>query len=327
MPVDFFCIGAAKCRTTWLANCLDDHPEVAISRVKEPDFFSRRVGVFTPHDNPSHLRDWDWYQSLWDRAPEGARRGDFSVNMLPNGEDAARKVKRYVPDAKFLVSLREPVARTYSQYLHHWGRFRHWGDKLPDTFEEAIFVDELVWRSRYAAQLAPWLRMFPDSRFHFVLDIDFDADPLAAVQDVYRFLDVDDAFEPPTLGFQVNPTKMRRGVYGALFRASTVARRFGVGPLIDLAKRLGVERAIDRVDWRTGKKPPMDPRTERAVRRIFAHDLDRLEVMIGRDLTAWRDPETPADQTPADAVPMRQTRFQQRPKARTQRFEAPAEAR
>lgn len=326
LPVDFFCIGAAKCRTTWLANCLDDHPEVAISQVKEPDFFSRRLGVFTPHDNPSHLRDWDWYRTLWDHAREDARCGDFSINMLPNGADAARKVKAYAPDAKFIVSLREPVARTYSQYIHHWGRFRHWG-KIPDTFEEAIFVDELLWRSRYAAQLDPWFRVFPDSRFHVVLDTDLDADPMGAVQEIYRFLDVDDAFEPPTLHYKVNPTKMRRGVYSALFKTSQAVRRLGLGPLIDVAKRLGVERLIDRVDWRPGKKPPLDPRTEKAVRRIFAHDIDRLEILIERDLSAWRDPATRADTVSADAAPITETRLRQRPHERTQRFEEPKEAR
>lgn len=326
VPVDFFCIGAAKCRTTWLANCLDDHPGIAISRVKEPDFFSKHLGVFNAHDNPSHLRDWGWYRSLWDHAPDDALHGDFSINMLPNGEDAALKVKAYAPDAKFLVSLRDPVARTYSHYIHHWGRFRHWG-KIPPTFEEAIFVEPLLWRSRYAAQLAPWFRHFPDSRFHFVLDVDLDEDPLGSVQDVYQFLGVDDDFEPPSLNYRINPTKTRRGIYGSLYRTSQRLRSFGVGPVINLAKRLGVERLIDRFDWRTGKKPPMEPRTGQALRRIFAHDIERLETMIDRDLSAWLDPDKRPDASPAGPAKVRETQFQQRPRNRTQVIEEPAEAR
>lgn len=294
--------------------------------MKEPDFFSKRVGgIFDPHDNPSHLRDWEWYRSLWDHAPEDVLNGDFSVNMLPNAGDAARKVKDHAPDAKFLVCLRDPVARTFSHYIHFWGRFRHWGG-IPDTFEEAIFVDELLWRSRYAAQLAPWMRTFPSSRFHFVLGFDLDEDPLGSVQDVYQFLGVDDTFEPPSLTYRINPAKMRRGIYGALYRTSQRLRRFGVGPLIDLAKRLGGERLIDRFDWRTGKKPPLDPETARALRRIFAHDIDRLEEMIGRDLSPWRDPTRRPDPS-VEPSGVREPRFQQRPDRRTRIVEEPAEAR
>jgi hypothetical protein len=286
MTVDFFCIGAPKCRTTWLANCLTDHPEVAVSRVKEPDFFVKELGVFRTHENPSFMRDWDWYRSLWDHAPVGAVKGDFSINLLNNAHTAPQAIKEHFPDARFVVSLRNPVRRTYSHYWHIWGRKRHWGG-VPETFEEAIHDETLLWRSRYAAQLTPWFEHFPRDRFLVLLDFELNEDPLGQIGRVYRFLGVDDAFVPPSLDVRINGAKARKG---RLERAIKVARRMRamhLGFAVDAAKRLNVRRVLDRVDFEPFRYPPLAPETAEELRRMLRPDMKRLEQTLGRDLERW----------------------------------------
>ena len=37
--IDFMGIGIGKSGTTWIAKCLNEHPEICISNPKEPHFF------------------------------------------------------------------------------------------------------------------------------------------------------------------------------------------------------------------------------------------------------------------------------------------------
>lgn len=312
---DFFCIGAAKCRTTWLAHCLDEHPEVAISKVKEPDFFSQSLGLFIMHDNPSFLKDWDWYTSLWDHAPADAVKGDFSIALLNNYETAPKAIKEYCPDAKFLVSLRDPVKRAYSHYWHHYARNRHWGN-IPDTFEEAMTDTTLLKRSMYAAALEHWFKVFPKDQFHVVTDLDYKADQLAAVQGVYRFLGVDDSFVPEqSLNVRINPTQGRRGVYGSMYRTSQRLRKVGMGPVINLAKRMRVTKLINKMDWHEFEYPPLDAKVAARMRELLRPDVERLESMLGRDFTPWK--VGGQDGQPRTLPPKAKMKLEMRPGNRT----------
>jgi hypothetical protein len=44
------------------------------------------------------------------------------------------------------------------------------------------------------------------------------------------------------------------------------------------------------------KFPPLDPATEARLRKLMLPEIDELERMIGRDLSAWKGPR--ADRTP-----------------------------
>ena len=48
---NFLIVGAAKSGTTSIANYLSQHPQVYISPIKEPKFFSADENVF-PHNGP-----------------------------------------------------------------------------------------------------------------------------------------------------------------------------------------------------------------------------------------------------------------------------------
>lgn len=305
--LDFFCIGAPKARSTWLAQCLDEHPAVAVARIKENDFFVHRRGVFTDDPNPNYLKNWDWYQSLFEAAPADAVRGDFSIKVWRNPELAPRTLKGLFPDLKLVVTLRDPVRRLYSHYWYVYNRVRHWGG-VPDTFAQAVADDAFVARSRYAERLGHWMEHFSRDRFRILTDLELDHDPLREIQTTYDFLGVDDDFVPPSLRTRVNPPKGRRGIYGALYRTSQALRRIGLGPVIDAAKQIGVERAINRIDIAEIEYPPLDPDLEQQLRDRLRPDIERLERMLGRDLTPWKDGTT-ADDKRLEA-PRGETRLQ-----------------
>lgn len=285
--LDFHVIGAPKSRTTWLAHCLDDHPRIAVARVKENDIFVPRIGVFSDDPNPEFLADWEWYRSLYDHAPHDAVQGDCSVAIWREAERAPQVLADHFPDVKLVAVLRDPVHRLYSHYWSSYYKARHWGN-IPATFDAALDHDDFLDRSRYAKRLSKWLDHFPRDQLHMMFDFDLDRDAETEMRRLYKFLDVESDFEPPHLHKRVHAPSGRRGVYGAFYRVAQTLRKMGLGPFIDAFKRLGVERAIDKVDVTDFEYPPIDPATERRLRRKFRPDIQRLERMLGRDLTTWK---------------------------------------
>ena len=65
---NFFIVGAAKSGTTSLHHYLNQHPRISMSKIKEPQYFSR---VLVPDDHPIRpIRDEREYLDLFDVTPE-----------------------------------------------------------------------------------------------------------------------------------------------------------------------------------------------------------------------------------------------------------------
>ena len=144
--------GFQKCGTSSLHRYLDLHPEIAMSRLKEPDFF--RVD-----------RTWDkgldWYRGLFDA--EAAVRGEASVNYaaLPISEGVAERIAKHIPDVRLIFCVREPVERAVSNYIHMWSMGH---ERRP--IDEALLDlgSSYLQRSRYAHQLAPFRAAFGEDQ-------------------------------------------------------------------------------------------------------------------------------------------------------------------
>jgi Sulfotransferase family len=116
---DFFIVGAPKAGTTALHAALADHPQLFLSRVKEPKFFlcdGPPPQSGGPGDAHSY-REWIWrredYEALFEGAPAGALRGESTPLYLAD-HAAHRRIHELVPHAKLIAVLRDPVDRAYS---------------------------------------------------------------------------------------------------------------------------------------------------------------------------------------------------------------------
>lgn len=103
---DFFIIGAAKSGTTTLFNMVASHPDVcdasAVKR-KEPQYFGAQSFP---------LR---WYRCLFPIKKGRSLICDASITSLPSSI-APVQVSYVLPNAKFIVILRDPVDRVLSHY-------------------------------------------------------------------------------------------------------------------------------------------------------------------------------------------------------------------
>jgi hypothetical protein len=281
--IDFFCIGAPKTASTWLADCLSENPSILIPSVKEPNFYVAKTGLIGI-PNPAYLREPRWYASLYEGDPE-RRRGDFSVNLMHNIDTAPALLHRYHPEARLLVMLREPVERAHSQYWYF--RRRNPQIALPD-FESALRSEEFQRQALYAPQLEAWLARFNPSQVHYIFDFEIKRDGLGVVQRVARFVGADSSHVPAGINRRANPSREKKGWYRAVGATSRMAQKVGLRRLV---RRANTTRMAAWIDSRGSEEKPVPPLSKEARERcvrVFESDVARLEARYGWDLSPWR---------------------------------------
>src|SRR5581483_11863989 len=128
---DFLVIGGQKCGTTALYNYIIEHPDIYLAVRKQMHYFDNR-----------YEKGDRWYRSGFPTVAEKfyvkniLRKRFITCEATPNyifHPQAARRVARLLPHAKFILVLRDPVDRAYSHYNHE---IRKGTEML--SFEEAI---------------------------------------------------------------------------------------------------------------------------------------------------------------------------------------------
>ena len=105
---NLYILGARKCGTTSLHYWLDDHPDIFMSKPKEPHYFN------TDHNHRDALTDSD-YQSYFKGRKKEQVVGESSVWYLYSKE-AVPNILKFNSCAKFIVCLRDPVDMVHSLY-------------------------------------------------------------------------------------------------------------------------------------------------------------------------------------------------------------------
>lgn len=190
--LDFVGIGAPRCGTTWLTTALREHPEVVVSKPKEPHFFSN-----TEYYN----RGFDWYQEFFKHCDTTKYvAGEFSTSYLAD-EQAIERLAMHYPNAKLVMVVRDPVERAYSHYLHNKNR-----GGLSQSFIEVVQdkEDPIVRNGYYGYDLERVLAHFSPEQVFVLHYSDIQDDPQGLLTSLFNFLNVASDFEPDSLVKKVN---------------------------------------------------------------------------------------------------------------------------
>lgn len=220
----FIIIGERKCGTSSLYRYLIDHPNILPCKVKEPQFFVR---------NP--WRIWWHIQDYYRLFPTRNYQGDLEIiwpeldtkgqlyqeklhikrepdQWYITGEASAetfyrarpKVVQRYLPKAKLILMLRNPVDRVFSHY-RMLQRYKAEGRKLAtpiSDFEKDMFIEmEKVKRGEHSFFLTPslyhkslkkWLEVFDSQQFYIIRteDLHIKARLLVIMEELCSFLKI-----------------------------------------------------------------------------------------------------------------------------------------
>jgi hypothetical protein len=258
MP-NFLILGAAKAGTTALYHYIKQHPQICMSRTKETNFFAlmdEPLDFRGPGDQEYigrfSVTTLNGYQEQFRNASSAPAIGEASPLYLYSPK-APGCIRRFVPDAKLIAILRNPIDRAYSAFLHlvRDGRepVTDFGEALRREEERIGDRWEHIWHytrmGLYHEQLTRYFQAFDRSQIKVYLYYDFRTDPIGVLRDVFRFLGVDEGFVPDT------------------------SARHNVTSL-----------PLDR-------RPPLPPEVRMELHEVFRDDTLKLQHLIGRDLSRW----------------------------------------
>ena len=291
MP-NFLVIGAAKSGTTSLYHYLKQHPQVYMSSIKEPGFFAfegtepRMRRPWRAWISRNRITDIESYQALFQGVSDEIAIGEASPAYLVRPR-AVERIKHYIPDAKLIAMLRNPVERAYSAFLMQGLCV---GD-MPEDSGQAMC--ELRQRRShldagfYYAHLKRYFDNFDRAQIGVYLFDDFEADPVEVTQEIFRFLGVDETFVPDTSVKHVVGGLPRNKLWGAIVRGLVLTRPI-LRPFVPVPLR---QRSIDFISnlQRRGlaKPSPLDPETRRELIQEYQQDILSLQELIQRDLSDW----------------------------------------
>ena len=264
MP-NFLIIGAPRGGTTWIAKNLMEHPDVYMPLCKEVHFFDR-----------SYDKGMDHYASFFAEAENKIAVGEATPEYLYVPEVASRIYKE-LPNAKLIVSLRNPVERLYSRYWHAKARYPEnanisFEDKIrqkPVMIEEGFYFDHLM---RY-------YNLFPRTQILVLLYDDLEKSPHDFLRSIFSFLGIDEGFMSSYLDLKINSAASKKYVGKSqflwnLYRVLMRLRFFSVAKVIE---------SLNRNEY-----PPMKVETKKwLVNEVYGEKNRLLQSLIGRDLSAW----------------------------------------
>jgi hypothetical protein len=267
-------IGGLKCGTTSLHHYLNLHPEVAMSRPKELNFFVEEL-------------NWplgtDWYASHFE--PSAPVRGESSPHYTsrPRFERVAERMRSVLGEPHLVYMVRDPIDRMLSHYLHNVG-----GGYEHRSLEAALSDpgSSYVARSRYFFQLEPYLEEFDSARIRIVTREELKTDRRATMRALFELTGVDPGFTSEQFDREWE-TGTAKG--GGRFRIMDRAVRLpGLRALdrnfdrLPESLRWMVERIVHDPARGEGPKPEVPEGLRERLVEMFRDDVARLHELAGR---------------------------------------------
>lgn len=276
--LDFIGIGCRRCASSWLHECLNEHPEVG----KPPrglHYFSNQLD-----------KGIDWYLDCFRDFSNKPCVGEFSVSYTYPDKyaRAAEKIYESFPHVKLFMVVRNPIDRAHSDYRRSVQMLEISKDT---TFRKAIEQNPIfLERGCYASFLKRYLDFFPKERILVLFYEDLLADPKGYLRTLFSFLGVNPNFEPSILRKPKGHASMIRSEAiskllsqgGDLFK--WIFNHLHMDILVDIIRLTGIWRRILELNK---KEQRLDKENHLIIMKYYEHEIKELERLTGRNLSYW----------------------------------------
>jgi sulfotransferase family protein len=270
---DFIAVGPPRTGTTWIDRVLRGHVGLP-TRTKETQFFNWRYesGI-------------EWYAAHFKGCASDLPAGEIAPIYFAS-EQARQRIKRHIPDCRIICTFRDPVERLYSHY-RLWRKI----GAASGPFEKVSEThDVLLSFNRYATHLEAWRKLFGPDRVLAAIYEDSKIDRQGYVDRICDFIGVGriDLATIPWESERVHhaaeaPKNTRLALFTIQLQSRMERRRLYrlialCSPVFDFCRRRGTPFEA------------IDPELEAKLRVKFRPEVEKLEAMLQRDLSAWYEP-------------------------------------
>tara|TARA_B100000768_G_scaffold31666_1_gene30140 strand:+ start:3513 stop:4415 length:903 start_codon:yes stop_codon:yes gene_type:complete len=286
-------VGAAKCGTTSLHNYLKQHPDIFMSKQKEPHFLiNSDIGEDRIHKAITVLED---YEDMFKTDSIYKYKGESSVMYLAFPEFSIKNIKKYLdPDVKIIIMLRNPVERAFAGYLHNL----RYNPSENLSFEEAFEKSEARYYQQrditpdtrylhvgnYYSQVESFMSMFNDNVLVIMYE-DYVNDIDLCLANVFDFLDIDkisvDTSRRHMVGGWIFKRKFLRNLLIPKNNFKSLIKSF----LPNKKIRKAVKQKI--MNMSTVKNPSISKDMHKKLTEYYRKDIDNLSKLLNKELNCW----------------------------------------
>ena len=296
--LDFIIIGAQKCASTYLQNCINEHPEICIPKGETPYFEDPDFTQLGPN-YLSKLFNGNINQKFGIKRPQYIGKSEV-----------VKRIFDHNPNVKIIAVLRNPIERALSAYFHYIeSDFFH--AKRPEVGLREIISkntnkkyprsQEVLEFGRYNMYLSEYWKLFPKNNIKVFFVDDFINNPQKIYSEIYRFLGVNDNFRPKKIN--TRPLQSVKNISRLKFL--TLSSRYTTNynkehtrlyqkKSLFYAALYKSYRVIDSVIFsRVFKTDDSDISSDlkHQLYKFYENDLFQLSKQLDKDLSGWSYPK------------------------------------
>lgn len=275
---NFIVAGAPKAGTTWLYQCLKEHPNIFVSTPKELHYFSR---------DRCYEKGIAWYLSYFQDVEETIV-GEVCPSYMYL-EKVPPRIYEWNPHVKLIFMVRNPIDRAYSEYCMN---IDHWGDTT--DIEQALSASgKIAHCGLYYQQIQEFLKLFPQEQIQILLYDDLKKDPEGLLMEVYNFLGADETFKPEILNKRENsrkPPPRNMAIYQPIrsLYLGLLKQYPKTEVILNTMRKKGYLNLFYKV-MRGGTYPKLSREIACNLAFFYKEDVHDLSSLLNRDLSHWLD--------------------------------------
>lgn len=295
---NFFVVGFPRSGTSSLYSYLKDHPDIYMSKFKEPIYFCKDLVEESQkfHDykyvSSYHVTtNEEDYLKFFDERKNEKAVGEASGWYIFS-EVAAQEIYNFNPDSKIIILIREPCQLLYS--LHH--QYLYSGNEDIKDFKKALESEDLRKQHKKLNKNIPWpsllyyseivkftkhiqkfKKVFPENQIKLVLFDDFKSQTSEVYKEILDFLGVDNSFQAdftPRHSCKVE----RFNIPNKLGFKKFVTKYFPRSITIFLSK------ILKTVNTKYVKRAPLDQKLKNELMQKYKNEVEALGNMLNQDL-------------------------------------------
>lgn len=284
---NFFIVGAPKSATTNISYHLMQHPEIFMPEELEPYYFARND---VPENYPREIiSDKKKYLNIFKNKENPRFIGESSPVYLycPN---SATDIKNQFPDAKIIISLRNPIEITYSQFFSlkfmgfdHNRNFNEILNKdMQRISKNEFFIDSVLEAGFYSKHLERFRKFFPENQIKVIIFEEYVKNPLKQINSILSFLGLENMeyFEDVSK----NSYRIPKNSLSKIILQNSLLRKASrkIFPP-SIRSKIGEKYLV-----KESLRPSINSTNRQILKQIFEDDVKLLCTILRRDLP-WAD--------------------------------------
>ncbi len=281
MHPNFIFVGGTRCASKYICNVLSTHPEIYMTKGSNQATFAN-VHFFNDDRDFSNK----YFSQLKNiKQKVGEDRTYYLYMKDSEGNHISKKIYASNPHTKIIISLRNPVDRTFS----HFSKLKNEGviddnlDLIRDYEKIINFkssnnqtnLARIITDSLYFNNVKAYLDIFPRKNIKVLFHHDLEKSSGNFFSELFHFLGVDSNFESPVLDHKINTTAFlnKRSNLKSLFYRVMMKLR-----LYNLAKYFNVK----------DNSPKINKIKREFLVDVFLEEIINLENLLDIDLNHWK---------------------------------------